>query len=278
MTEGLRSGPETARELNTIAQKKSQLTIQAMLFLGMLAGMYIGFGAIAATTVNAYAGALPVAITKWLAGSVFCLGLILVVIPGSELFTGNVLMVASLPARRVPLGRLLRNWGFVYIGNFCGAVFLALLMYYSGLMGTPADHVADPKSPVGLTAATIADTRIGFHFVDALFRGILCNILVCLAVILALTARDVQGKILGIYFPIMTFVLCGFEHSIANMYFLSAGLMAKGTFFGPEFWTMFHNLIPVTIGNVIGGLIVIMLHPAQARRFFRSAKPAEEKP
>ncbi len=271
MTNAFRSGPETAKELAAIAEKKSQLSVPAMLLLGALAGIYIGFGGIAATTVLANADGMSVAVAKWLAGSVFCLGLILVVIPGSELFTGNILMFAALPAKRVPMGKLLRNWAFVYVGNFAGAVLLALAMYYTGLMGTP-----EAQTPLGAKAAAIADTRIAFPFVDALVRGILCNILVCLAVILAVSARDVAGKILGIYFPIMVFVLAGFEHSIANMYFLSAGLMAKGTFFGPAFWSIFHNLIPVTIGNIIGGLLVVMLHPAQAKRFFRSAKPPED--
>ena len=267
MTNAVRSGPETAEELVAVAERKGRMGIRPMLFLAMLAGIYIGFGAIAATTVLANADGLPQAIARWLAASVFCIGLVLVVLPGSELFTGNVLMVAGLPARRVPLGRLLRSWGFVYVGNFIGSVLLALALYESGLMGTPKDQTA-----LGQRAAAIADMRIAIPLVEAFVRGILCNMLVCLAVIIALSARDASGKILGIYFPIMVFVLCGFEHSIANMYFLSAGLLAKGTFLSREFWTIFHNLIPVTLGNIVGGLIVILLHPAQLGRFFRPAK------
>jgi len=258
-----RSGVEISHALDGIIARKSQESIPGMVLLGMLAGVYIGFGAIAATTVTSFTG-IPSGIAKLLAGVVFCVGLILVLIPGSELFTGNILMAAGLVSRKVRLSHVLRNWLVVYSGNFLGSLVLAMLMYGTGLMGT-----VDAPSAVGRNAAAIAMAKIGLPFGQALLRGVLCNMLVCLAVIIAVAARTVAGKIAGILFPITVFVVCGFEHSIANMYFLPAGLLAKGVF-GSEFLAMFRNLIPVTLGNIVGGLLVIVLHPARARRLARS--------
>ena len=255
---------EVSQALDTVIEQKTRRTTAELILFGMLAGMYIGFGAIAATTVLAYGETPATAVTRLLAGSVFCVGLILVILPGSELFTGNVLMATGLVNRQVPWWQVLRNWTLVYLGNFVGAVLLALAMYGTGLLGTGTS-----PSEMGQTAAQIASTKINMGFGAALLRGVLCNILVCLAVILAMTARTVTGKILGIYFPIMVFVLSGFEHSIANMYFLPAGLLASGTFLS-GFWSMWWNLIPVTLGNVAGGLVVILLHPARAKRLMRS--------
>jgi formate/nitrite transporter len=263
MSQGDRSALETARELDSIVEKKAREPLAGIVLFGILAGIYIGFGAVAATTVSAFEG-LPAGLSKFLAGSVFCVGLILVVIPGSELFTGNVLMVAGLVSRKVSLGQVLRNWLAAYFGNFLGAVLLALAVFGSGLLGT-----ADAPSAVGTAAAKIAAAKIDLAFGPALLRGVLCNMLVCLAVILAIFSRTTVGKILGIYFPIMVFVLCGFEHSIANMYFLPAGLLAQGRFVG-DFGTMFYNLIPVTLGNILGGTLVVMLHPARVRQLARA--------
>jgi len=265
-----RAAREIAQELNAIIEKKTGESLISILLFGVLAGAYIGFGAAAAATVMAYEG-LPVALSKFLAGTVFCVGLILVIIPGSELFTGNILMTAGLIDRSVRPLRVLRNWICAYIGNFVGACLLAFAVFGSGLLGT----VEEP-SAVGVAAAKIASAKIALPFVQALLRGVLCNMLVCLAVILAIASRTTFGKILGIYFPIMVFVLSGYEHSIANMYFLPAGLLAGGTFW-TGFGSMFSNLIPVTLGNIIGGTLVIVLHPARARRIvsaFRRSGPA----
>lgn len=259
MSNDARSPLEISKVLDAVVEKKSRESVGEMIFLGMLAGIYIGFGAVAATTVSAFGG-MPVGLAKLLAASVFCVGLILVVIPGSELFTGNILMATGLVGGKVGFGRVVRNWFFVYLGNFVGSILLALAMSGSGLLGSPEEVTA-----VGANAAKIADAKIALAFAPALLRGVLCNMLVCLAVILAIAARSVEGKILGIYFPIMVFVLAGFEHSIANMYFLPAGLLAKGEFM-TRFFEMFRNLIPVTLGNIIGGLVVILLHPARTRR------------
>jgi formate/nitrite transporter len=194
------------------------------------------------------------------AASVFCVGLILVVIPGSELFAGGILMATGIIGGRIGAGKVARAWAVVLLGNFIGSVALALAVYGSGLMGS-----GEKLTPVGENAVRIATAKVALGVWPALLRGILCNMLVCLAVILTLAARTVSGKILGIYFPIMTFVLCGYEHSIANMYFLPAGLLAEGRFLS-GFASMFHNLIPVTIGNILGGLLVIFLHPNRTKQ------------
>lgn len=253
------SGVEIARALDAIIEKKAHAPTGTLFLFGILAGVYIGFGAIAAITVTSYEG-LPMGLSKFLAGTVFCLGLVLVVIPGSELFTGNILMTAGIVARKVPLVNVLWNWVVVYVGNFAGGMLLALALFGSGLLGVP-----DQPSPVGFTAAKIAATKIGLTFVQALLRGVLCNMLVCLAVIMAIASRTTFGKIISIYFPIMGFVLSGYEHSIANMCFLPAGLLAQGKLW-TDFLTMFQNLVPVTIGNIIGGVLVVVLHPARARQ------------
>jgi formate/nitrite transporter len=272
---GDRNAAEIAKELDAIIEKKGREPIPRMIFLGILAGIYIGFGAIACSTVNGWAAIdpkLPAALTRFLAGSVFALGLILVIVPGSELFTGNVLMVAGL-GRNVRARNVLANWVFVYLGNFLGAAALAGAVWGTGLMFDAKGESG--LSAVGSWAVGNTDMRIGLGFAHAFWRGVLCNILVCLAVILALASRSVIGKILGIYFPIMVFVLCGFEHCIANMYFLSAGLMAQGTFFS-AFGTMWHNLIPVTLGNVVGGLVLVLMHPGRWKRLTNLVGGAQE--
>lgn len=264
------AAPQIAKKLDDLVEKKSQASIAEMLLLGLLAGVYIGFGAMAATTVSAF-GDMPIGLTKFLAASVFCVGLILVIIPGSELFTGNVLMVTGLVDRKLTMGKVLRCWFFVYFGNFLGSVLLAWGIFGSGLLGS-----SEALNAVGKTAIAIAEKKMELGVVEAFLRGVFCNMLVCLAVILAISARFVHGKVMGIYFPVMVFVLCGFEHSIANMYFLPVGLLAKGAFLS-EFPRMFSNLIPVTLGNIVGGLLVVLLHPQRWRQLMRTVKPAGNK-
>jgi formate/nitrite transporter len=224
MTVDDRSPREIARHLDSIIQRKSRASRSAQFFFGVLAGIYIGFGAVASTTVGAFAG-LPPGLSKFLSASIFCVGLILVIIPGSELFTGNILMSAGLVTRAVSPRKVVRNWVFVYAGNFVGAALLALTVYGTGLMGSAAE-----PSPVGRAAANIADAKMSLPVVPATLRGVLCNMLLCLAVIMAVGSRTNFGKIMCIYFPITAFVLSGFEHSVANMYFLPAGLFAAGDF------------------------------------------------
>jgi len=209
------------------------------------------------------AKSLGVGFAKFLAGSVFSVGLMLVVIGGAELFTGNCLMLGCRIERKIKAGGVLRNWTIVYLANFAGSLLLVGIMYYSGLW--KVGHFG-----VGAKTLMIANSKVNLSFVEALCRGICCNWLVCLAVRLATAGQDVASKIFAVYFPIMAFVASGFEHSIANMYFIPMGLCLKGNEavvtasglfgkLGQLTWGGFllNNLLPVTIGNIIGGGIFV---------------------
>jgi len=245
---------EISKAIRNIGEKKATAGIFELFIFGILAGIYIAFGANVATTVLS-GGTLDPGLAKFLAGSVFSVGLMLVLIPGSELFTGNILMMIGFIYRRYSFIKVLRNWLVVYFGNLLGAVIIAWLVYSGGLLGS-----AGSLSAIGNISIKIYEAKMQLSFAEALSRGILCNMLVCLAVIMCIASKTVTGKIFGIYFPIMAFVASGYEHSVANMYFLPAGLMAKGTF-SSDFLAIFNNLIPVTIGNIIGGLLIVLLHP-----------------
>ncbi|MCP4359913.1 MAG: formate transporter FocA [Chloroflexi bacterium] len=247
---------------------KANLGKWRMLALAVLAGAFIALGAIFATTVTTgSSGHMSFGITKLAGGLVFSLGLILVVVAGAELFTGNNLIVMAWAGRKVSSRLLLRNWSIVYVGNFLGAVATALLLFVS-------QQYMSAGGQIGVNALNIANSKTGLGFVPALFLGILCNALVCLAVWLCMSARTTTDKILAIIFPITAFVAAGFEHSIANMYFISIGLFIKQ--WAPEsFWqaagttaasypnltwsAFFANLLPVTIGNIIGGAFLVGL-------------------
>ena len=256
------SPAQISKAISDIGEKKSAETIFELFIFGVLAGIYIAFGGAVATAVLS-GGTLDAGLARFLAGSVFSLGLMLVLIPGSELFTGNILMTIGLIYRKYSFLKVLRNWLVVYCGNLLGAIVIAWLMSHSGLLGN-----LNNLTPTGVVAVKIADTKLALSFNEALCRGILCNMLVCLAVIMCIASKTVEGKILGIYFPIMAFVASGFEHSVANMYFLPVGLMATGEF-ASGFLRVFRNLIPVTIGNVIGGLLIVLLHPKTGERIAR---------
>ncbi len=245
---------EISRSISNIGEKKATASIFELFIFGILAGIYIAFGASVATSVLS-GGTLDPGVARFLAGSVFSVGLMLVLIPGSELFTGNILMTIGFIYRKYSFVKVLRNLLVVYFGNLLGAVIIAWLVFGSGLLV----HLGDLTS-TGAMAVKIAETKLQLSFTEGLCRGILCNMLVCLAVIMCIASRTVTGKIFGIYFPIMTFVASGYEHSVANMYFLPAGLMVKGEF-ASGFFSIFNNLIPVTIGNIIGGLLIVLLHP-----------------
>ena len=245
---------EISKDISSIGEKKANETIFELFIFGVLAGIYIAFGASLATAVLS-GGTLDAGFARFLAGSVFSVGLMLVLILGSELFTGNILMTIGLIYKKYSFTKVLRNWLVVYLGNLLGAMIIAWLVFKSGLLGG-----AGNLSPTGAIAIKISESKMQLSFTEALCRGILCNMLVCLAVIMSVAARTVEGKILGIYFPIMAFVASGYEHSVANMYLLPAALMAKGEIIS-GFFNMFSNLIPVTIGNIIGGLLIVLLHP-----------------
>jgi formate/nitrite transporter len=199
--------------------------------------------------------------TKILGGASFSVGLMLVVIAGAELFTGNNLMVSSVMSREITLSTMLKRWGVVFLANFIGSILVMLLFYYSGLWKTG-------DGALGATAVKIAYNKLSLSFSEALWRGIGCNWLVCLAVWMALASRQTIGKIFAIFFPIMAFVAIGFEHSIANMYFIPTGIilmnkvgMANISGVDPNIigWINFlwRNLLPVTIGNIIGGAVFV---------------------
>jgi len=246
----------------SVGVKKTTSPWFSVLVLGILAGAYIGFGGLLSTTVTFdLAEKMGLGFTKFMGGAVFSVGLMLVVIAGAELFTGNNLMVTSTLAKEITFQTMLKRWGLVYIANFIGSLILALLFYLSGLWKTQGNAL-------GIKAIGIAYSKVTLDFWEALFRGIGCNWLVCLAVWMALAARQTIGKIFAIFFPIMAFVAIGFEHCVANMYFIPTGIflskwagltLPQGVDMSILGWGNFiiKNLIPVTIGNIIGGGVFV---------------------
>jgi len=287
---------EIAEKAESVGVTKANLDFLTMFGLAILAGAFIAVGAIFMTTITtgsftstlagakdaASTTALPFGITKLLGGLVFCVGLILVVVAGAELFTGNNLIVMAFMNGKVSLAKLLRNWVIVWIGNFVGAVATAALMFL-------CQQYTFASGAVGKNVLTIANSKCSLGFVQAIALGIMCNALVCLAVWLCYSCRTTTDKILAIVFPITAFVAAGFEHSVANMYFIPMGLLIK--MFDPAFvdkagsfanltWSNFFlaNLLPVTIGNIIGGAGLvglvywfIYLRPKRAEKSVSSA-------
>jgi len=257
---------EIAERAEQIGVQKTRLDTITLLALAVLGGAFIALGGMFATTVLAGAeGHIPFGFARLLAGLVFCLGLILVVVGGAELFTGNTLMVIACVSQCVRLTEMLRAWLLVYIGNLMGGLATAALVFLSGQYLTG-------KGSVARVALDIAHGKVQLPFERALFLGILCNVLVCLAVWLSYGARTTSDKILAIVFPVSAFVVAGFEHSVANMYLIPLGLLIKEgapdslwsqigampSDYADLTWTGFGlNLIPVTIGNIIGGGLLV---------------------
>ncbi|MCI0583896.1 MAG: formate transporter FocA [Chloroflexi bacterium] len=249
-----------------VGVRKARQDALATFALAVLAGAFIALGAIFATTVSAGAGALPFGVVRLLAGVAFSLGLILVIVGGAELFTGNTLIVMAWASRRVSTAEVLRNWAIVYAGNLVGALATAVVTFVGG-------QFAFGAGSVGATALAIGDGKAGLDFVPAIALGMLANALVCLAVWLSYSARSTTDRILAIVPPIAAFVASGFEHSVANMYFIPQALLIRA--FAPDsFWAsiggaaadypnltlgafLVDNLLPVTIGNVIGGALMV---------------------
>jgi formate transporter len=263
MTSSYLTPAQLAARLVAWGAEKKSLSAARLFVLGILAGVYIGFASHLATVVGTGDFAW-IGLQKFFVGAVFSLGLMLVVIPGSELWTGNTMMTAAWLEKRLTLVDVLRNWCWVYLGNLVGSVFLAwMIVSQTGLM----------DGAFGGTALQIASNKVSEEFATTshssayFFRAIACNWLVCLAVLLAMAAKDIGGKILGIFFPIMAFVAAGFEHVVANMYFIPAGIFAKalpaareasgldaGLLTQLNWWTLWqNNLLVVTIGNLVGG-------------------------
>jgi formate transporter len=254
---------DMARKAEAVGQSKAALPATTMFALGVLAGAFIAMGAAFATTVTAGTGEVAFGIVRLLAGLSFSLGLILVIVGGAELFTGNTLMIMAWAGRRISTLALLRNWAIVYAGNMVGAFAAALLMVWS-------KQYTFGKGAVGVQALTIAATKTNLGFGQAVALGILCNALVCIAVWLCFSARTTADRVLAIVPPIAAFVASGFEHSVANMYFIPVALLIKRdqgwvdtTADLPDLHTLtWHNylvdnLLPVTIGNIIGGTLLV---------------------
>jgi formate/nitrite transporter len=258
---------EMAEKAQAVGVRKAALSFWQLFTLSVLAGAFIALGAMFATNTAAGSATLPYGLARMLIGLAFCIGLILVVVGGAELFTGNILIVIAWANRKVGTGALLRNWVIVYLGNFVGALGTAALIFLS------RQYIFGDGS-VGAAALKIAASKMHYGFLQAVVMGILCNGLVCLAVWLTYSARSTGDKILAIVFPITAFVAASFEHSIANMYFVPYALFIKD--FDPAFvanladkapdlssltWGAFflNNLLPVTLGNIIGGAGLVAL-------------------
>ncbi|MDR1150004.1 MAG: formate/nitrite transporter family protein [Spirochaetaceae bacterium] len=245
---------------------KSRRTVVSLLILGVFAGAFIAFAAEGSNMAafNLFANPETYGLGKVLAGTVFGTGLMLVLVAGGELFTGNTLILVSVLDKKVKIREMLRNWALVYIGNFIGSIFIAYMMCKSGLLNSG-------NSVLGGQTIKIAAYKTGLPFLSAFYLGVMCNWLVCLAVWVSFAAKDVLGKLFACFFVIGLFVTSGFEHSIANMYYIPAGIFAKANEAWAETarvsseqlanlnWFSFvvKNLIPVTAGNIIGGSVMV---------------------
>lgn len=257
---------EMACKAETVGVAKANMGFLSTFVLAVMAGAFIAFAACLYITVVTGMPDRLLGPTRLLGGLAFCLGLILVVVTGAELFTGNTLIIIATISGKVRFTQLLRNWAIVYIGNMAGSIFTVVLVYYAWQW-----KLGDMNA--GITAYNIAAKKMAIPFLTAFCSGILCNVLVCLAIWLCYSARSTTDKILSIIFPIMAFVTMGFEHSIANMFFIPYGIMLAGTsefannpvvgdslISAPSFFTVsncVNNLIPVTLGNIVGGAVLV---------------------
>jgi formate/nitrite transporter len=263
----------TSEEISTytiqLAQKKSSCSKRTLFILGILAGAFIAFASQGSTMAafNLLLRQETYGLGRVLAGAIFGTGLMLVVIAGGELFTGNTMMLAALFDGKIGLKAMLRNWSIVYVGNLVGSVFVAYMVYASGLLNSGA-------MDLGALTIKIAVSKVSLSFSQAFWLGLMCNWLVCLAVWMSYGAMDISGKVLAVFFPIWLFITSGFEHSIANMYYIPAGIMAK---MNPSWLEsalahgvtaeslgrlslkgfVVSNLIPVTLGNIVGGGVCV---------------------
>ena len=235
---------EVANAIVNVGVMRANLKTAPMICLGILAGLFIGFGGLGNIIISQTLGNIDAGLAKFAGAAVFPVGLMLVVIAGAELFTGNNLMTLSFMEKKITLSQMFRNWGIVWIANLVGSILLVLIVFYGGVLSGDA----------ATKSIAIAEAKASLDITSLIFRGILCNIIVVLAVWMATSAQDIISKIFACWFPIMLFVLCGFEHSVANMYFIPMGMIlgAKVTMA-----QLIKNLIFVSIGNIIGGAIII---------------------
>jgi len=260
------SPEEIAKRVENVGVTKPKLDFYSTATLAILAGAFISLGGMYFTLATAQITG-SYSFTQILGGLAFSLGLILVVVAGAELFTGNNLIIMTFASRKISYAAVLRNWGIVYSGNFVGSLLSATILYFTDIWANNNYHF-------GIRAIMIASNKVNLDFVQAFSLGILCNALVCLAVWLAMGGRSVTDKILAIIFPISAFVAIGFEHSVANMYFIPFALMIKDD---PELLSviqnsdlpvdlsnldlmgLFSNLLPVSLGNIVGGSLFVGL-------------------
>lgn len=249
MSKAFLSPGEIAESTISTGVKKANNSTINMIILGILAGLYISIGGHADITIMQTFSNIDIGVTKFLGGAVFPIGLMLVILGGGELFTGNCLMTMALVDKKITMKQMLKNWCLVYLGNLIGSLIFAASLVFVGAY--------KPGSPMMETAFTIATGKMSASVAQIIVKGIFANILVCLAVWLSYGAQDIASKTIAMWFPVMIFVMLGFEHSIANMFFLP---LAK--FLGYEItWTQMwlHNIIPATIGNILGGAVIIPL-------------------
>lgn len=247
------SPKEVAENYLSVCRAKAALPLGRMFLLACMAGAFVALAGVASTAAAATVNNPSLA--KLVSGCVFPAGLAMVIVAGSELFTGNNLMIMGVLSRAISARQMLRNWIVVYMGNFVGAALVAALCVLGHVFSAFDGRLAQ-------SVVTIAQTKASLPFGDAFLRGILCNFLVCIAVWMASAAKSVSGKIIAVFFPIMAFVIAGFEHSVANMYYLMAGLLTAaqtGTAAGGLTWAgaLAGNLLPVTLGNLVGGVLLV---------------------
>lgn len=248
---------EIAERVETIGVAKARLPLLSMLMLSILAGAFIGLGALYFVLIKSDP-ALGFAARQALGGVAFSLGLLLVVVAGAELFTGNNLLAMAWADGKISTLGLLRNWAIVCGGNFIGASGLAVLIFLS-------HHPEMNNGAIAQEYLRIAAAKVSLPFWTAFFRGVLCNVLVCMAVWMALAGRSVIDKAVAIVFPISAFVAAGFEHSVANMYFIPLAMLlqtfdeAGVTAHSITWLGFFSNLVPVILGNIIGGSVLVGL-------------------
>ena len=230
--------------------KKTSLLKSQTFLLSIFAGMFVAFGAHASITVMQTLKGIGAGLMEFMGAAVFPVGLMLVILAGGELFTSNNLITFAMMVKKLTWKKVAKNWTMVYFGNFLGAILFALMLHFSGLY-----FEAGSLNAAGKLAQGIAEHKIEYSFMEVFLRGIMCNIIVVLSVWIATGAQDVASKIFACWFPIMLFVLSGFEHCVANMYYLTMGFLIDGSFNIGQAVTA--NLIPATLGNIVGGAVVV---------------------
>lgn len=235
---------EIAEAIISTGVKRAHLSSKSYIILGILAGIFISFGGVANILVTQTLGNVDPGLARFVGGMVFPVGLMLVVMCGAELFTGNNLMTLALFDKKISVYQIFRNWSIVYIANLIGSLIIVFFIYYGNVLtGDAATKVV-----------AVAESKVNLSFIEMFMRAIMCNMMVVLAVWMATAAQDVTAKIFACWFPIMLFVLCGFEHSIANMFFIPMGMMLGGNI---AISGLINNLLVVTLGNIVGGGIII---------------------